>query len=204
MKVLYLKEAKSVRPDWMGYAVMNAFSQRDDILNVATMPVQGILKNVSTIKSLVRQYEPDIVVAQGMLASILLFEFPKTLKRIIIDPCLVFPDSPDWVKVPIRIKYDDTLINKWLVRASTELVDNPDNTCIENTFCIIRNFVNNYEKYERLVLKYHDTKHLFLGGETGKDLEENIRVFHRVLNRARHFFDPGFDFITANELLKSK
>ena len=83
MRVLVLKKTKSHKLDWMEYAIQRAFSQENDIVTFATIKVGGLLKTVTNIKELIKQYQPDVVIAKGLLASILFFELPKSIKKII-------------------------------------------------------------------------------------------------------------------------
>ena len=97
MKVLFIKE-RTHKLDVMENAVLKTFSQCEDIVTIATIKVGGVLNTVSQIKELIKQYQPDVIVAKHLLASVLLFELPKTTKKILIDPFLVFEDSEDGIK----------------------------------------------------------------------------------------------------------
>ena len=82
MKVLVLKNTKSHKLDGMEYAIQRAFSQENDIVTFATIKVGGLLKTITNIKELIKHYQPDVVIAKGLLASILFFELPKSIKKI--------------------------------------------------------------------------------------------------------------------------
>ena len=78
MKVLFVRE-RTHKLDVMENAVLKTFSQCEDVLTIATIKVGGVLNTVSQIKDLIKQYLPDVIVAKQLLASVLLFELPKTL-----------------------------------------------------------------------------------------------------------------------------
>ena len=73
MKVLFIKE-RTHKLDVMENAVLKTFSQCEDIVTIATIKVGGVLNTVSQIKELIKQYQPDVIVAKHLLASVLLFE----------------------------------------------------------------------------------------------------------------------------------
>lgn len=206
MKILVLKEAKSRKPDLVTNAVTEAFAQCDDVAIIATVKVGGVLKTVTTIKELVKQYKPDIVVAQKILASIILFELPKSIKKIIIDPYLLFDDSDDDIKIRMMLKYGSVQLNNWLNNASYKFVNTPNEIALKNSYCIVRNFMNNFAHYDRLVTAYTTCgkKNIFLGSEDSSEPIQNISTYHRVLSRARLYFDPNFELPNENELLNKE
>ena len=206
MKTLVLKEAKSRKPDLVTSAVTEAFAQCDDVAIIATVKVGGVLKTIATIRELVKQYKPDIIVAQKILASIVLFELPKSIKKIIIDPYLLFDDSGDDIKMRMIFKYGSVQLDNWLNNASNKFVNSPNEVAIKNSYCIVRNFMNNFAHYDRLVTAYTacSQKNIFLGPEDCTESIQNIGAYHRVLNRARLYFDPNFEFPNEDELLNKE
>ena len=88
MKVLFVRE-RTHKLDVMENAVLKTFSQCEDVVTIATIKVGGVLNTVGQIKELIKQYQPDVIVAKHFLASVLLFELPKPIKKILTVPFLV-------------------------------------------------------------------------------------------------------------------
>lgn len=178
MKVLYLKEKKERKPDLVGCAVMEAFSQIDDIVHTATIEIGGLHKTLTSIKALVRQYNPEIIIAQKVLGSVVLFELPKTLKKIIINPYLILENSDDAIKIPFILKYNNLRLYKWLIRVSKDFSLNQGNTFDDRTYL--------------LALQTKDYA----------DPIEKISCCHKAINKVRVYFDPNYEMPDIDELLK--
>lgn len=202
MKILVLQETKSRKPDLMSCAVTEAFSLSDDIVTIATIKVGGILKTVTTIKELVKQYQPDVVVAQKMLASIVLFELPKSIRKIIIDPYLLFDDNAEETVLTMIMKYGSVRLNNWLRLCSAKLIGHPESIGIANSFCIVRNRMSTISRYDKLISVY--TNENILHVADASDAIEKISTYHRALNKARIYFDSDFELPSEDELLNHK
>ena len=204
MNILILKEIKSRKPDLMTYAVTEAFSNCDDVVNIASIKVKSIQKTVTAIKGLIKLYKPDIVVAQKMLASIVLFNLPKSCKKIIIDPYLLFDDREDDTKLALIFKYGSIRLNNWLYSETTKFIANPDKTLIKNWYCIVRNFMNNFSRYDQLVSVFTTAgyKNIFLEHEESTDFVQRISSYHQIINKAHHYFDPNYELPNIEELIK--
>lgn len=199
MKILVLKEYKSRKPDLMNCAVTEAFSLSGDMVTIATIKVGGILKMVTTIKDLIKQYKPDVVVAQKLLASITLFESPKTIKKIVIDPYLLFEDEREAVILAMIMKYEGSIrMNNWLGNNSKKLIKCPQAFGIDNSFCIL----HSHSADRRLAELFAETSNLVLVGKS-KNAIDTISTYHRAFNKARAYLDPDFDLPNAEELLKN-
>ena len=46
----------------------------------------------------------------------------------------------------------------WLERKTEEFFQSDDTTQMENTYCIVRNFLNNFSQYDKLVVRYSKAK----------------------------------------------
>lgn len=178
MNVLYLKEAKTRKPDWIGCGIAEAFSQCDDVVHIATVKIDGLQKTVKSIKSLIKQYNPEIIIAQKVLASIVLFELPQSIKKIIINPYLILDDSDDSIKLPFILKYNNSRLYNWLIRVSTDFSLNRGNTCDDRTYL--------------LALQTKDYT----------DPIEKISSCHKAINNARLHLDPDYEMPDIDELLK--
>ena len=138
MQVLVLNKTKSHKLDWMEYAIQRAFSQENDVVIFATIKVGGLLKTVTNIKELIKQYQPDVVIAKGLLASILFFELPKSIKKIIINPLLLHEGTDGTVRISFALQHGDLRMMDWLERRTEEFFQSEDTTQMENTYCIVR------------------------------------------------------------------
>jgi hypothetical protein len=209
MKVLALKKTKSHRIDWMEYAIQRAFSQENDIVTFATIKVGGLLKTVTNIKELIKQYQPDVVIAKGLLASILFFELPKSIKKIIINPLLLHEGTDGTVRISFTLQHGDLRMMDWLERKTEEFFQSDDTTQMENTYCIVRNFLNNFSQYDKLVVRYSKAKqenrpnNFFLANENEIEKTELLGHCQHVIGRAREYFDPDFELINIGETLKN-
>lgn len=207
MKVLVLKNTKSHKLDGMEYAIQRAFSQENDIVTFATIKVGGLLKTITNIKELIKQYQPDVVIAKSLLASILFFELPKSIKKIIINPLLLHDGTDGTVRISFTLQHGDLRMMDWLERKTEEFFQSDDTTQMENTYCIVRNFLNNFSQYDKWVSCYNQastedrTKNIFLTNT--KDVEESelLGHYHRIINKARKYFDPEFELVNINEVL---
>ena len=197
MKILVLKETKTHKPDLMGCAATEAFSLLDDIVTTATIQVGGILKTVTAIKELAKQYQPDIVVAQKMLASIVLFELPKSIRKIIIDPYLLFDNGRDAVALAMIMKYGSIRLNNWLDNASEKFRKNPQAFGIDNCFCIAQN----YSIDQRIDGLFAGTSNIVLVNKS-ENVLDTLSTYHRALNQARSYLDPNFELPNLEELIK--
>ena len=208
MKVLVLKKTKSHRIDWMEYAIQRAFSQENDIVTFATIKVGGLLKTVTNIKELIKQYQPDVVIAKGLLASILFFELPKSIKKIIINPLMLHAGSNDSIRLKFAFEYGDVRLMNWLEKKTEEFLQSEDKKQLENTYCIVRDFMDNFSLYDKWVSCYNQAstedriKNIFLTNT--KDVEESelLGHYHRIINKARKYFDPDFELSNIEETLK--
>lgn len=208
MKVLVLNKTKSHKLDWMEYAIQRAFAQENDMVTFATIKVGGLLKTVTNIKELIKQYQPDVVIAKGLLASILFFELPKSIKKILINPLLLQENSDPTIRISLALQQGDVRLMNWLERKTEEFLESDDTTQLENTYCIVRNFLNNFSQYDKLVVRYSKEKqenssnNIFLANEN--DIEETELLGHcqHLICRAREYFDPDYEFISAEELLQ--
>ncbi len=207
MKVLVLNKTKSHKLDWMEYAIQRAFAQENDVVTFATIKVGGLLKTVTNIKELIKQYQPDVVIAKGLLASILFFELPKSIKKILINPLLLHEGSNDAIRLKFAFEYGDVRLMCWLERKTEDFLQSDDTKQLENTYCIVRDFIDNFSQYDKWVSCYNQastedgTKNIFLTNI--KDLEgtELLGHYHRIINKARKYFDPEFELVNINEVL---
>ena len=208
MKVLVLNKTKSHKLDWMEYAIQRAFSQEKDVVIFATIKVGGLLKTVTNIKELIKQYQPDVVLAKGLLASILFFELPKSIKKIIINPLLLHEGTDGTVRISFALQHGDLRMMDWLERRTEEFFQSEDTTQMENTYCIVRNFLNNFSQYDKLVVRYSKAKqenrpkNFFLANENEKEKSELLGHCQLVIGRAREYFDPDFELSNIEETLK--
>ena len=208
MKVLVLKKTKSHRIDGMEYAIQRAFSQENDIVTFATIKVGGLLKTVTNIKELIKQYQPDVVIAKGLLASILFFELPKSIKKIIINPLLLHDGTDGTVRISFALQHGDVRLMNWLEKKTEEFLHSEDKKQLENTYCIVRDFMDNFSQYDKWVSCYNQAstedriKNIFLTNT--KDVEESelLGHYHRIINKAREYFDPDFELSNIEETLK--
>ena len=208
MKVLALKKTKSHRIDWMEYAIQRAFSQENDIVTFATIKVGGLLKTVTNIKELIKQYQPDVVIAKGLLASILFFELPKSIKKIIINPLLLHDGTDGTVRISFALQHGDVRLMNWLEKKTEEFLQSENKKQLENTYCIVRDFMDNFSQYDKWVSCYNQAstedriKNIFLTNT--KDVEESelLGHYHRIINKAREYFDPDFELSNIEETLK--
>ena len=207
MKVLVLNKTKSHKLDWMEYAIQRAFAQENDVVTFATIKVGGLLKTVTNIKELIKQYQPDVVIAKGLLASILFFELPKSIKKILINPLLLHEGSNDAIRLKFAFESGDVRLMSWLERKTEDFLQSDDTKQLENTYCIVRDFIDNFSQYDKWVSCYNQastedgTKNIFLTNT--KDLEgtELLGHYHRIINKARKYFDPEFELVNINEVL---
>lgn len=204
MKVLFIKE-KTHKLDVMENAVMKTFSQCTDIVTIATIKVGGVLNTVSQIKKLIKQYRPDVIVAKHLLASVLLFELPKTTKKILIDPFLVFEDSEDGIKLTLAFKYGSVKLFNWLLKNSTEFANNPDNSYVRNAFCILRNADTTSPLYAKWVAAFEETNSLCaVTVSKDDDIMTKLGTYHRSMNQARAYFDSEYELINISELINGE
>ena len=202
MKVLVLNKTKSHKLDWMEYAIQRAFSQENDVVIFATIKVGGVLNTVSQIKELIKQYQPDVIVAKHLLASVLLFELPKTIKKILIDPFLVFEDSEDGIKLTLAFNYGSVKLFNWLLKNSTEFANNPDNSYVRNAFCILRNADTSSPLYAKWVAAFEETNSLCaVTVSKGDDIMTQLGTYHRSINQARAYLDSEYELTDIKELL---
>lgn len=207
MKVLVLNKTKSHKLDWMECAIQRAFAQENNVVTFATIKVGGLLKTVTNIKELIKQYQPDVVIAKGLLASILFFELPKSIKKILINPLLLHEGSNDAIRLKFAFEYGDVRLMCWLERKTEDFLQSDDTKQLENTYCIVRDFIDNFSQYDKWVSCYNQastedgTKNIFLTNT--KDLEgsELLGHYHRIINKARKYFDPEFELVNINEVL---
>lgn len=201
MKVLFIKE-RTHKLDVMENAVLKTFSQCTDIVTITTIKVGGVLNTVSQIKELIKQYQPDVIVAKHLLASVLLFELPKTIKKILIDPFLVFEDSEDGIKLMLAFKYGSVKLFNWLLKNSTEFANNPDSPCVRNAFCILRNADTSSPLYAKWVSAFEEANNL--GAVTvskDDDIMAQLGTYHRSMNQARAYLDSEYELTDIKELL---
>ena len=201
MKVLFVRE-RTHKFDVMENAVMKTFSQCEDIVTIATIKVGGVLNTVSQIKELIKQYQPDVIVAKHLLASVLLFELPKTIKKILIDPFMVFEDSEDGIKLTLAFKYGSVKLFNWLLKNSTEFANNPDSLCVRNAFCILRNADTSSPLYAKWVTTFEETNSLCsVTVSKDDDIMSKLGTYHRSMNQARAYLDAEYELTNINELL---
>ena len=201
MKVLFVRE-RTHKFDVMENAVMKTFSQCEDIVTIATIQVGGVLNTVSQIKELIKQYQPDVIVAKHLLASVLLFELPKTIKKILIDPFLVFEDSEDGIKLTLAFKYGSVKLFNWLLKNSTEFANNLNNSYVRNAFCILRNADTSSPLYAKWVTTFEETNSLCaVTVSKGDDIMTQLGTYHRSMNQARAYLDAEYELTNINELL---
>lgn len=201
MKVLFIKE-KTHKLDVMENAVLKTFSQCEDVVTIATIKVGGVLNTVSQIKELIKQYQPDVIVAKHLLASVLLFELPKTIKKIIIDPFMVFEDTEDGIKLTLAFKYGSVKLFNWLLKNSTDFANNPDNSYVRNAFCILRNADTSSPLYAKWVTTFEETNNL--GAVTvskADNIMTQLGIYHHSINQARAYLDAEYELTNINELL---
>ena len=201
MKVLFIKE-RTHKLDVMENAVLKTVSQCEDVVTIATIQVGGVLNTVSQIKELIKQYQPDVIVAKHLLASILLFELPKTIKKILIDPFMVFEDSEDGIKLTLAFKYGSVKLFNWLLKNSTEFANNPDNSYVRNAFCILRNADTTSPLYAKWVAAFEETNSLCaVTVSKDDDIMTKLGTYHRSMNQARAYLDSEYELTNINELL---
>lgn len=201
MKVLFIKE-RTHKLDVMENAILKTFSQCEDIVTIATIKVGGVLNTVSQIKELIKQYQPDVIVAKHLLSSVLLFELPKTIKKILIDPFMVFEDSEDGIKLTLAFKYGSVKLFNWLLKNSTEFANNPDNSYVKNAFCILRNADTNSPLYAKWVAAFEKINSLCaITVSKDDDIMTQLGTYHRSMNQARAYLDSGYELTNINELL---
>lgn len=201
MKVLFIKE-RTHKLDVMENAVLKTFSQCEDVVTIATIKVGGVLNTMSQIKELIKQYQPDVIVAKHLLASILLFELPKTIKKILIDPFMVFEDSEDGIKLMLAFKYESVKLFNWLLKNSTEFANNPDSPCVRNAFCILRNADTSSPLYAKWVTTFEETNTLCaVTVSKDDDIMSKLGTYHRNMNQARAYIDAEYELTNINELL---
>ena len=177
MNVLYLKEAETRKPDYIGYAVVEVLAQCDDIVHIATIQVDGLKKTVKSIRSLILQFNPEMIIAPKVLGSIVLFELPKSIRKIIINPYLILEDSADSIKLPFVLKYNNLRLYNWLIRVSIDFSKKPDEICGDKTYL--------------LSLQKRDFA----------DFTEMINYYHQAINKVRLHLDPNFELPKTDELL---
>jgi hypothetical protein len=186
----------------MENAILKTFSQCEDIVTIATIKVGGVLNTVTQIKELIKQYQPDVIVAKHLLASVLLFELPKTIKKILIDPFLVFEDSEDGIKLMLAFKYGSVKLFNWLLKNSTEFANNPDSLCVRNAFCILRNADTSSPLYAKWVAAFEETNSLCaVTVSKGDDIITQLGTYHRSMNQARAYLDSEYELTDIKELL---
>ena len=201
MKVLFVRE-RTHKFDVMENAVLKTFSQCEDVVTIATIKVGGVLNTVSQIKELIKQYQPDVIVAKHLLASVLLFELPKTIKKILIDPFMVFEDSEDGIKLTLAFKYGSVKLFNWLLKNSTEFAKNPDSPCVRNAFCILRNADTSSPLYAKWVAAFEETNSLCaVTVSKGDDIMTQLGTYHRSMTQARACLDSGYELTNINELI---
>lgn len=201
MKVLFIKE-KTHKLDVMENAVMKTFSQCTDIVTIATIKVGGVLNTVSQIKELIKQYQPDVIVAKHLLASVLLFELPKTIKKILIDPFMVFEDSEDGIKLTLAFKYGSVKLFNWLLKNSTEFANNPHNAHVKNSYCILRNADTSSPQYAKWVSAFEETNTLCtVTVSKDDDIMTQLGTYYPSMNQARTYIDAEYELTNINELL---
>ena len=201
MKVLFVRE-RTHKFDVMENAVLKTFSQCEDVVTIATIKVGGVLNTVSQIKELIKQYQPDVIIAKHLLASVLLFELPKTIKKILIDPFLVFEDSEDGIKLTLAFKYGSVKLFNWLLKNSTEFANNPDNSYVRNAFCILRNADTSSPLYAKWVTTFEETNSLCaVTVSKDDDIMAKLGTYHRSINQARAYLDSEYELTNINELL---
>ena len=201
MKVLFIRE-RTHKFDVMENAVMKTFSQCTDIVTIATIQVGGVLNTVSQIKGLIKQYQPDVIVAKHLLASILLFELPKTIKKILIDPFLVSEDSEDGIKLTLAFKYGSVKLFNLLLKNSTEFANNPHNSCVRNSFCILRNADTRSPLYAKWVAAFKETNSLCaVTVSKDDDIMTQLGTYHRSMTQARAYLDAEYELTNINEIL---
>ena len=148
-----------------------------------------------------------MVIAKGLLASILFFELPKSIKKILINPLLLHEGSNDAIRLKFAFEYGDVRLMSWLERKTEDFLQSDDTKQLENTYCIVRDFIDNFSQYDKWVSCYNQastedgTKNIFLTNT--KDLEgtELLGHYHRIINKARKYFDPEFELVNINEVL---
>ncbi len=201
MKVLFVRE-RTHKLDVMENAVLKTFSQCEDVVTIATIKVGGVLNTVSQIKDLIKQYQPDVIVAKHLLASILLFELPKTIKKILIDPFMVFEDSEDGIKLTLAFKYGSVKLFNWLLKNSTEFANNPHNSCVRNAFCILRNADTTSPLCAKWVAAFEEKNSLCaVTVSKGDDIMTQLGTYHHSMNQARAYLDAEYELTDINELL---
>ena len=201
MKVLFIRE-RTHKLDVMENAILKTFSQCEDVVTIATIKVGGVLNTVSQIKELIKQYQPDVIVAKHLLASVLLFELPKTIKKILIDPVLVFKDSEDGIKLMLAFKYGSVKLFNWLLKNSTEFANNPDSPCVRNAFCILRNADTSSPLYAKWVAAFEETNSLCaVTVSKDDDIMSKLGTYHRNMNQARAYIDAEYELTNINKLL---
>ena len=201
MKVLFVRE-RTHKFDVMENAVLKTFSQCEDVVTIATIKVGGVLNTVTQIKELIKQYQPDVIVAKHLLASVLLFELPKTIKKILIDPFMVFEDSEDGIKLTLAFKYGSVKLFNWLLKNSTEFANNPDNSYVRNAFCILRNADTSSPLYAKWVTTFEETNSLCaVTVSKDDDIMTQLGTYHRSMTQARAYLDSEYELTDINELL---
>lgn len=201
MKVLFIKE-RTHKLDLMETAALKTFSQCGDIVTIATIKVGGVLNTVSETKELIKQYQPDVIVAKHLLASVLLFELPKTIKKILIDPFMVFEDSGDGIKLTLAFKYGSVKLFNCLLKNSTEFANDPNNARVGNSYCILRNADTKSPQYAKWVSAFEETNSLCsVAVSKDDDTMTKLGIYHRSMNQARAYLDSEYELTDINELL---
>ena len=201
MKVLFIKE-RTHKLDLMETAALKTFSQCGDIVTIATIKVGGVLNTVSQTKELIKQYQPDVIVAKHLLASVLLFELPKTIKKILIDPFMVFEDSGDGIKLTLAFKYGSVKLFNCLLKNSTEFANDPNNARVGNSYCILRNADTKSPQYAKWVSAFEETNSLCsVAVSKDDDTMTKLGIYHRSMNQARAYLDSEYELTDINELL---
>lgn len=201
MKVLFIKE-RTHKLDLMETAALKTFSQCGDVVTIATIKVGGVLNTISQIKELIKQYQPDVIVAKHLLASVLFFELPKTIKKILIDPFMVFEDSEDGIKLTLAFKYGSVKLFNWLLKNSTEFANNPHNAHVKNSYCILRNADTSSPLYTKWVTTFEETNSLCaVTVSKDDDIMTKLGTYHRSMTQARAYLDAEYELTNINELL---
>ncbi|MBE6320385.1 MAG: hypothetical protein E7075_05380 [Bacteroidales bacterium] len=204
MKVLFIKE-RTHKLDVMENAVLKTFSQCEDVVTIATIKVGGVLNTVSQIKKLIKQYQPDVIVAKHLLASVLLFELPKTIKKILIDPFLVFEDSEDGIKLTLAFNYGSVKLFNWLLKNSIEYANNPDNARVRNSYCILHNADTSSSQYAKWVSAFEEANNLGVVTVSKADnIMTQLSTCHRSMNQARAYLDSEYELINISELINGE
>ena len=201
MKVLFVRE-RTHKLDVMENAILKTFSQCEDVVTIATIKVGGVRNTVSQIKEVIKQYQPEVIVAKHLLASVLLFELPKTTKKILIDPFLVFEDSEDGIKLTLAFKYGSVKLFNWLLKNNTEFANAPDNARVRNSYCILHNADTSSPQYAKWVSAFEEANSLCaVTVSKDDDIMTQLGTCHRSMNQARAYLDAEYELTNINELL---